>query len=218
MDMRPLPRSWSDLTVEQFQVIGDAMQTEDGDTTITTLDKKIRVLSILTEIDDAKLEQMPIRKVRRMFEQVEFLNHLPEEVTAFPYRIRVGGKWHRVHYKVTDWCGGQYIDLNNYSKLEEGEKPEEIIRRNLHDILGVLIVPTYWWSFGYVARPYVGPKESGRGELMKQELTMATAYPLALFFCRLWSVLIPNLKTYLEEEIMTMTKKERSMLTDLATP
>lgn len=190
-----IPKSWQSITIEQFPLIYDIIKDKD----IEPIDKEVRLISILTGLDVATIEQIELSQLRELIKKVRFIFKLefPEYVQTFKH---AGYKW-IVNYDVTKITAADFISLTKMSATEDD------VMANLAEIVSVFVKPykRKWFKYVPVDMDY---KE--RLELIKK-VNVGVIYPVCVFFCKLLTNLLPVIQGYLEKEkekILTKIAKE----------
>jgi hypothetical protein len=182
-----LPSSWKQITIKQYLEIDTIIK----DTSLELVERYIQILAAISGQSTDYFESIPIRKLKEYIRKLDFLSH-PEEIkTKIPSSFWLKGRRYSVSWRVTTLTGGQYIDLNVFTK------DKDAITANLHNIMAVLCLPRKWWVF---KSKYNGQQHKDRAALFYDNLSMAIAYPLAVFFCNLSVKLMPHIVLYLEEQ------------------
>jgi hypothetical protein len=90
-----IPSSWHSIKIDQFPLIYDIINDKD----IEPIDKEVRLISILTGLDVATIEQIEIGHLRELIKKVRFIFKLefPKPVEWFTHG---GYKWN-VNYDIT---------------------------------------------------------------------------------------------------------------------
>lgn len=195
-----LPSSWKEITIKNFVEAYDILL----DTNYDIIDKNLHLLSALSGQPFSYYETLPLVKLKQAISQVQFMNDLKSIDTRLPLSFIIGKTVYDVVHDPSKLSGGQYIDLMNI--LSQCSTQKEI-NEHIHDLLAVICVPR---RFIFFKGKYDGAQHKEVAELFYHKLTMNVAYPVALFFCKLWEHLTPTIKTYLEsekQEILEMAMK-----------
>lgn len=176
---------WSKVTIRQFVELKDLKLEND-------LETKITILSIITGKPEDYFYDMELSKLREYASGVSFINKVPSEKIKYTFKIK--GIKFVANTDIRSYKGSDYIDLMNYCK--DGSK----INDNLHNILSVICKPYKWFR-------EVKMSKKEKADLFYEHLTIDIAYPIAVFFYRVWNSLIAHIQTSLEKERKQIQKK-----------
>ena len=121
-------------------------------------------------------------------------------------KIWIKRKRFRVIFDAALLSGGQYIDLMNFLKAPENTA------QNLHNILAVLTMPM---KFGLLKIKYDGRTHAARAKFLAENMSLAKAYPILLFFCKNYGNLTMLLADYLNKEIKQNTNQVQQQMTHI---
>lgn len=195
-----LPTGWNEVTLDQFQRIYELSE----DLNLKPLDYKIEVISILSGAKFDDLIKLDVTRFNYIYSKLSFLEKYPP---AKPIEyVKVGKSVYEICFDVSKLTAGQYIDLSTLCK-----EPAEIPKR-YHEIVAALATKiNLRWVFGF-KKEYEGYHKNS--EAFKQ-LTMDKVFPICAFFLQVWSELIKDIPSYLNNQIETTMKsleKEASHL------
>lgn len=179
-----IPKSWASITIEQFPLIYDIIKDKD----IEPIDKEVRLISILTGLSVAEIEDIELGHLRELIKKVRFIFKLefPQPVEWFNH---AGYKWH-VKYDISKISSADFISLTKLSTTEDD------VIMNMAEITSIFVKPykRKWFRYVPVEMDY---KE--RLELIKT-INVGVIYPVCVFFCKVLTNLLPVIKGYLETE------------------
>ena len=179
-----IPKSWASITIEQFPLIYDIIKDKD----IEPIDKEVRLISILTGLSVAEIEDIELGHLRELIKKVRFIFKLefPQPVEWFNH---AGYKWN-VNYDISKITSADFISLTKLSTTEDD------VIMNMAEITSIFVKPykRKWFRYVPVQMDY---KE--RLELIKT-INVGVIYPVCVFFCKVLTNLLPVIKGYLETE------------------
>lgn len=186
-----IPKSWTSITIDQFPLIYDIVKDED----IEPIDKEIRLISIITGLPVATIEQIDLGQLRELIKKVRFIFKMefPKAVEVFKYK---GYKW-RVNYDITKISAADFISLTKLTATEED------VMANLAEIVSIFVKPykRKWFKYVEVDMDY-----KDKLEIIKT-IDVGTIYPVCVFFCKVLTNLLPVIVDYLEKEKQEILKK-----------
>lgn len=184
-----IPQSWKDITIRQFLAANEALQATYDD----KVDQSIALVSAVTGASEKDILSLPRKELIQIVEQLSFLNTVDSISTKWPKWFMIQGRLFKPVQKLDNLTAGQYIDLMAFSK-----EPME----NIHKVLATLCLPCTWYL---KAKKYDGAKHQEIAQFFLDNLTMDIAYPIAVFFCKVWENSLPAILDFLEREILKMT-------------
>ena len=113
-----VPTSWEDVTLRQFIELSKV-----PDMGFSKEDANLRILSILTGIDDSELYELPVGELAKINALVKFIE---SKDSLFPvkYKIKIKDKRYKFEWKTNLLTSGEYIDIQEYLK-KKGEAVDE---------------------------------------------------------------------------------------------
>jgi hypothetical protein len=189
--MRPLPTSWKDITLSDYQKIYPTIISPDYD---TDLERFIEIACILTE---TTINTVPIKEVKVL----SFLMSPDAIPTKVPKAFSFKNKLYKTEIDFNKISGGQYIDLTSYTR-----EPDDIIK-NMHFLMAIMSSPCNWIG---IKKKYDAEEMIKRAELFKQ-LPITIVYPLCVFFCQNLANSITSMQTYLVEQSEKLVKDLQRM-------
>lgn len=190
-----IPKSWASITIEQFPLIYDIIKDKD----IEPIDKEVRLISIITGLSVADIENIELGQLRELIKKVRFIFKLefPHPVEWFKHE---GYKWH-VNYDITKISSADFISLTKLSTTEDD------VMMNMAEITSIFVKPykRKWFKYVPVEMDY-----KDKLELIKT-INVGVIYPVCVFFCKVLTNLLPVIQGYLEsqkEKILEKIAKE----------
>ena len=186
-----LPKSYKDINISQFNSIYDLFQ----DQTLEPLDRNIKLLAQLTSKPLSEIEAMPLPELTGAIKQMAGITDL--NFIAKPLNFKCGGYYWKPVKDSTKLGTSQFIDLSVYT-----ENPDNIIQ-NLPKILATVCTP-YKMVCGI--RFNCNIPFQRKCELL-EEARVSDVYPIALFFCQVYEILLPDILIYLNEKTQKIVKE-----------
>lgn len=146
--------------------------------------KKMK-LSIVYKIELELFDGFTSEQIISLYSDFEKLEAQPIK-TTYKKRVKVGGRWFFVDYRLSQISASQFIDISHFSKTNPIE--------NIHKIVASCIRPISW-KYGKPNK-YNGDEHEEISELLLNQMKVKDAYPIMLFFCTLSSKLSDNILTY----------------------
>jgi len=208
-----IPTSWADVTLAQYKQIVEVPSLEFKD----ELDNHLRVLSILTGIDDTEFLSIPLNELNKVLMNIKFIYTKPNKL-KIKHKVKLGGQRYHVNYMPNQLDAGEYIDLTNYTK-EEAK-----IIENMPKILAVFLKPVNILG-GMTKGRYKKNSQGRMSQTMEsreqtaalaKDLTMDVIFPMSDFFLKTWESSIEVTKAYfMREKRIAMEKAKREAATVL---
>ena len=180
--------------------------------------KVINILCILTGKNREQIKEITLPDYRMLLKKMSFLNtELPKELRK--KRIKLNGQWYEWKIDAKNMLFGEYISVMEI--MQKASNNEAVLFNNLHKILTVIFRPIekrygMFWRSTQVD----GEKIRETSENILKHMSMADAYPIAVFFCNRYPDLMKVIKTSLKEKaekIVKEVKEELKKETDLQT-
>ena len=207
-----IPTSWNDITIEMYIKLKPILETEQMPIT-----RVINILCILTGKKREEIKEITLPDYKMLLNKMAFLNtELPKELGK--KRIKLNGQWYEWKLDAQNMLFGEYISIMEI--MEKASKNNAVLFDNLHKILTVIFRPVekklgIIWKSSKVD----GEKIRETSENILKHMSIADAYPIAVFFCSRYPNLMKTIKTSLNqkaEKIMTEVRKELKEEMDLA--
>lgn len=191
-----LPSSWTGVSLDKFPLIHDVLQ-DDG---IDLIDKEIRIISILSDVSVSTIERIELGDLKNLIKKVRFIfeQNFPKPTQSFKFE---GLEW-RVNYNVAKLNGGDLITLLKLTETEDS------VMANLAEITAVFVKPyKSKWFKSVEANIDYDDKLS-----MIKRMNAGLIYPMCVFFCKLLTALLPDIKLYLENQNEKAMERIKSIL------
>jgi hypothetical protein len=188
---------WEKITVEQFQKIHQLTLVEDMD----EMDKLTQAVCILHGKTEEQVEDMTQAEFIDICKKTAFVFN-KDEIPGKPKRyLKAGGNRYFIQYKPDKLRFRQYAESCHFSK--------DLVP-HLHFIMASIVQPTWFGLFprrnkakqhAKIANDLLGAK-------------FIDVYHTAVFFCKLYTTYIENIRGYLENQLMKVgkTKEEANLL------
>lgn len=208
-----IPTGWQDVTVRQFIELSKVKGLEFDE-----LDTQLRILSILTNVEDDVFIEMPISELKKIIEKTAFIkNH--NQKFPLPYKFKIKGLRFKFDWDATKLLAGEYIDIQNYIKNNSTE--------NIHNIIAIYLKPVT--MFGTLKKECY--KKTSQGEWMQtlesrtataalllDNLKMDAVLSMSSFFLNRWEKLIKATQIYLEVQNIKAMKELNKQLSKAGLP
>jgi hypothetical protein len=203
-----IPTGWHEVTVSQFIKIAEVPKLGFDET-----DSNLRILSILTGVDDTYFTGVELPQLKKIFQKISFISTKPEGL-PLKQKVMINGRRYRVNYLPSTITAGEYIDISHYTKDANA---------NLPKILAIYLKPVNFLGFKRkdcykkVEGKYVQTLESREWteKHLPDVLTMDVVFPMSSFFLKLWQRLINDTKVYFGKVSEKKIKELRKQVLDL---
>lgn len=208
-----IPTSWNDITIEMYIKLKPVLETEQEPVT-----KIINTLCILTDKKREDVENITLPDYKLLLKKMSFLNtELPKEIKK--KRIKLNNQWYEWKWDAKNMLFGEYISIMEI--MQKASENDAILFDNLHKILTVIFRPIdKKYGLLWKSKKMNGKVIRETADNILKNMSIADAYPIAVFFCNRYPDLMQTIKTSLMEEaekIVTEVKKELKTETDLQT-
>jgi len=208
-----IPTSWNDITIEMYIKLKPVLETEQEPVT-----KIINTLCILTDKKREDVENITIPDYKLLLKKMSFLStELPKEIKR--KKIKLNGQWYEWKWDAQNMLFGEYISVMEI--MQKASENNAILFDNLHKILTVIFRPIEKkYGLFWKSKKIDGDMIRETSENILKHMSIADAYPIAVFFCNRYPDLMRIIKTSLTEKaekIVREVKKELKKETDLQT-
>ena len=187
------------MTVIQFQELYYIAKSE-----ATDIDKSIRMVMLVTGLDNTQVDNMPMAKFNRICSGInarfELLGKKLNNGTPVKL-VRCKGRYYQLHYDVTrnPINAGKYVEAITFGK--------DIIE-NLHKILATMATPVRWSWFRFAWVPVKRDHVDIASDM--EAMNFEAAYHAAVFFYLQFRVSMQVIQPYLVGELTRkgMNKKK----------
>lgn len=166
------------------------------DENLEELDKQIKIISILNDLTEDEILDLPLPDYKDMVIASRFLAEIPKDIKVSADEIHVGD-WHLIATKdLTKLTTSQYVDFQTFSKDPE---------KYFVEILSCFLVPK---GFKYCKDYSVAELQ----ETLRWNLSVIDALALSAFFLTQLKDLILNSQSSLKEMIKDLPKEQREKI------
>lgn len=174
---------WSNISVQQYQDLHRLSLDENVD----EMDRIVRAICIMYNKTETQVDDMSVSEFNNLAKSCNFL--FTNEIPGKPQRtIRIGTRKYTIQYDPTKLTQRQYVEI-----LSFGTKPIE----NMHLIMASLVQPVKW---GFKQKNNV--KDHPKVAMDMLNARVIDVYQTCVFFCKVYSSLIKNIRGYLIREMM----------------
>lgn len=202
-----MPRGWDEIMVGQFAELSMIQASVDN-----VIDRNLQRLSVLARQPIDTFERMEFGKLMKLMKGIRFLDDIDQIPTdKLTPTFSIDGQVYRVQFKATELSAGQYITLKHVMREIKGDEAERSQRifECLHEVMAVICIPCrrklfgLWWGMG----SYDGERHRELAQTFRDKMPMSVAYPVAVFFCKVWESWMDNLLDYGAQEVERLTKE-----------
>lgn len=136
-----LPKSWNDITIGQFQECYFLLKDRN-------IESWVKVISVLSGLKYAEVENIPIKKLKRHIFSLQFLLN-PNLNTKVKKYISVNKRIYKATYNASDLSAAQAADIKTFLKPEPGVSHMDTIVENANKVLASIYLPLTWTGFKY---------------------------------------------------------------------
>lgn len=122
-------KDWESISINVFNQLKGNISTDTDE--LKVLDNKIKLLSILCDVDEDKISALGIGEFTELLRQTSFLNEMPK--AKIQDRYIINGKEYKVFLSMKNMSVAQYIDFQTYYKEQD---------KYLKELLSVFLIPT----------------------------------------------------------------------------
>ena len=182
--MKRLPKDWHQVNLKQLIEIEAIRNDKSLDSEpYPDITKALLILSVFTGIPYDEYEQMPLDNLKKDIAKLSFMTQLPD-AELIKFFFHKGYMW-RVNFDLQKLTAQQFI--SHYEITKDTEK----ILENANKLLAMYCVPSRFFVKSKM-------KDEQKGELLK-DCSVGVIYPLVLFFCSLYPLLLEATKDYLSK-------------------
>ncbi len=187
-----VPTSWSEISIQQFMQLNKLNEAELED----SIDYMLQLIAICCKVKYEVVSRFSINDIKNVATKLEFVNTMPAQTG-----IKKSIKFDREYIcglSIEKISAGQYIDLKNYVKQGASE--------NIHNILTIFYIP--------VGEKYCQTPVKETAAVFLEKMSIADAYPIAVFFWNLVNNSITDIQDYLLNETMDQIQKVLDLETE----
>jgi hypothetical protein len=209
--------SWDRVTISDFMMIEEINQ----DANLNSLEKMIKILSVLSGVNDSFFNKFLVTDLTQLFEKVDFLKTPPNAQLKDFYVI--GGKKYKFIKRYADLSTGQHIDLDHFTKDRTG------IIDNLHTICAIFLLPVVEKKLLQRAVEKLGLKKyrntenymetplQETSENIFNHMLYGDANAISLFFCVVGQLYTANIRDYLAQMTKSQLQEASTKLSKVST-
>ena len=198
-----LPKGWHEVSIQKYLEYYTLLTSKIED----PLDLEVRIIACFSNLLTQDIENLKTGEIYKLAKQLSFLKELPnKKVPAF---FTCGGENYQACLLMSDMTGGQFM---NFNEVLKNTKSEDYIY-HMADLIGAMCIKREVGIFfdkgkvSFVRYKYSGYKENA--EWFNKHMSIAQAYPLYVFFCKVMDRLPTATQDYLIKETKKLMKKNR---------
>jgi hypothetical protein len=196
-----LPKSWDDVTlrhlIEIERIKNDKSIDKEPYSDIT---RSLLILSLFTGIPYGFYEEMPMNELKEDIKSIDFLKTMPSDQPR--KKFKCGGYSWKVNFDINELSATDFIE--HYELTKDSTKVIE----NSNKIMALYCQP---YKYGFKKK--LDNKE--KAEILK-DTPLTVIYPLVVFFCNLYPLLLEAIEDYLKSADKILTKKFEEISQDQA--
>jgi len=189
--MKPLPKSWNEVSIKDFHNIQRIIQKEQDE-----LDKEISLLAYLHGTSQSEIENFSISKISHEIKKLSFLSNT--DMGGLNVSFKIKGRRYRANIFTQTLSAAQFMDITEFTKENPLDNAHKILAAICEEMTGV-------WPFRK-AKKYDGKDVLKRAEIFYEHLPIGIAYPICVFFCESFQNYFPAMENFLRKEIKKLTK------------
>ena len=199
-----IPTSWKDISIETYIKLRPVLTVEQESIT-----KIINILCVLTGKKREVIKDVSLSDYHKLIKKMSFVNtEIPKAIKN--KRIKVGEQWYEWKLDAKNMLFGEYISVMEI--IQKASDNDEAIFDNLHKLLTTICRPIKK-RYGLFWKPIKMDGEMIRetSNNFYQNMSIADAYPVIVFFCSRYPELMRVIKTSLNkkaEDLIAEVKKE----------
>lgn len=163
-----------------------------SDDTTTEFEKKVRLLTVLTDYNEEDIMDMPINKLSSMAEKMGFLGEMPQRKQP-PSSIELNGRKYDIQYDIKNISTAQYIDFQTFIKDYE---------KYIVELASIVVIPKgKKYNTGYDISEVQND--------IREYMSVLDLYSICFFFRVSYQALTKSLVSYLSRKLKRMMKREK---------
>jgi len=200
-------KNWNTITIEDYQLIYGII----NDANMNDFEKEVKLISIINEISEDELDNMPLDKFKDLKPSLDFLHKGTIEGKLQKY-VKVNDTKYVMSLDAFKLTYGQYVDITTFLAGENA------MVENLHLIMASLSMPvkTNWYGKESVM-PY-GSVEHSKVSSDMLKSNFANCYHTSVFFLKLISALIKAIGVYSVKEVLKSKRVTKEKLRAILKP
>lgn len=183
-------KSWKDITIEVYNKIKELKTDENIEDNL--LDINVKLLSILCDVDEDTITDLPITDFSNLVSKTEFLKDMPKYTIESTYKV--GDRVFDVQTNLRAMTTAQFIDFQTLVKEQD---------KNLSNLLACFMLPKgkkYGEDYDIIEV----------AEYLKKNMSIATARSVMFFFTLEYQVLQKVMLDYSIKDLKKQMKKEKN--------
>lgn len=186
-----IPRNWKDITLPIFEAAYRVEQDQYDD----EIDRQIDWLAAVTQCSREDIAAMNLKELADLKNKLQWITR-PKFNERIPKFFTAGNRLWEVTTEVDKLTAAQYAELCTWMKQDP--------MMNLDKVMASLTTRRRWWLFRSV---YDGSTHSERAAIFRKGLNMAIIYPVALFFFRVFTRSMDDIRASLDRQKHQATKE-----------
>lgn len=193
-----LPKSWNEITVEQFQECYFVLGKNPG------LDSWILVLSILSGKSKDYFENIPIDKLKGHIKKLNFLLN-PDLNTKVNKFVTIRGKVFKAVLFANELKTNQVADIKGFM-VKEGQSLNDTVVENAHKLLASIYVPLTFKGFNYT------PSKHSKVSNYFRKAKMGEVYGTLFFYSENYKNLMKATQDFGESQLKIVKDHEQELM------
>jgi len=182
-----LPTSWKGVSIPQFIALSKIERNEESDDVLII----IEMLHILSGQPRQLIERIDLSDIVLMWHSVNFIEEL-EFTKELQSHIKIDEEIYTCNFDLSKMNANQYMALKNIIKGGD-------VIGNIHHVLSIFFIP--------VGRKFNDVSCAEIAEKIYDNVSIDIAYPLSVFFFKVWNSWISLSQDYTNKEALKMKQK-----------
>jgi len=192
-----IPTSWKDINIDTYIKLVPVLETEQEDIT-----RVINILCVLTGKKREEIKEIQLTDYHKLIKKMAFLfTEIPTKLES--KRIKLDGNYYEFKLQAENLLFGEYI--NAMETLNS--KNENVVIENLDKILASICRPVEKKFGKWKEKKMTSKLLQETVKKFRDKMSIADAYPLAVFFCNHSKELMTNIQTSLIAQAEKITKE-----------
>lgn len=190
-----VPTNWSDITIKEFFKVNDIFKSKED-----PMEKEMQVMSLIGRTNRAVVDKINIVQFKKIYAKFKFLEDIESLVKNKPKRyFWLKGTLYKTHFDIKKFKAEEWMDIMNYGKDAE----KHLL--NMHKSLAVHCKPVLSFRKDRVKR----------AKVFEESMTVGTAYPIFVFFYKVWQGSMPHIRIYLDGLMKENQKSLEKVVSDM---
>ena len=192
-----IPTSWKDINIDTYINLVPVLQTEQDE-----VKRVIDIICVLTGKKREEVREIKLNDYNKLLKKMSFLfTKIPTKLKS--KRLKIEGNYYEFKLQAENLLFGEYINAMEMIN----QKQNNSIVQNLDKILLSICRPVERKFFRWREKKMTNQLLKETLEIFRYKMSIADAYPLAVFFCSLSKDLITNIQTSLMLQANQITKE-----------